>query len=106
MRRRPPRSTLFPYTTLFRSGPSAALKLASGCDRRCAFCAIPAFRGSFVSPPPSEVLGEARWLAAQGVTELGLVSENSTSYGKDLGDRKSTRLNSSHAHISYAGFCL
>ncbi|MGR6965520.1 MiaB/RimO family radical SAM methylthiotransferase [Geodermatophilus sp. URMC 61] len=68
------------------SGPSAALKLASGCDRRCAFCAIPAFRGSFVSRPPAEVLGEARWLASQGVTELVLVSENSTSYGKDLGD--------------------
>ena len=68
------------------SGPSAALKLASGCDRRCAFCAIPAFRGSFVSRPPSEVLGEAQWLAVQGVTELVLVSENSTSYGKDLGD--------------------
>jgi ribosomal protein S12 methylthiotransferase len=68
------------------SGPSAALKLASGCDRRCAFCAIPAFRGSFVSRPPAEVLGEAGWLASQGVTELVLVSENSTSYGKDLGD--------------------
>ncbi|MFP5372589.1 MAG: radical SAM protein, partial [Actinomycetes bacterium] len=68
------------------SGPSAALKLASGCDRRCAFCAIPAFRGAFVSRPPAEVLGEAQWLASQGVTELVLVSENSTSYGKDLGD--------------------
>ncbi|SDO42804.1 MiaB/RimO family radical SAM methylthiotransferase [Geodermatophilus sp. DSM 45219] len=71
------------------SGPSAALKLASGCDRRCAFCAIPAFRGSFVSRPPAEVLGEAQWLAAQGVAELVLVSENSTSYGKDLGDLRS-----------------
>ena len=68
------------------SGPSAALKLASGCDRRCAFCAIPAFRGAFVSRTPAEVLGEAQWLAGQGVTELVLVSENSTSYGKDLGD--------------------
>jgi ribosomal protein S12 methylthiotransferase RimO len=67
-------------------GPSAALKLASGCDRRCAFCAIPTFRGAFVSRPPAEVLGEAQWLAGQGVTELVLVSENSTSYGKDLGD--------------------
>ncbi|MGY1668663.1 MiaB/RimO family radical SAM methylthiotransferase [Geodermatophilus sp. SYSU D00696] len=67
-------------------GPTAALKLASGCDRRCAFCAIPTFRGSFVSRPPAEVLTEARWLAGQGVTELVLVSENSTSYGKDLGD--------------------
>ncbi|SDX77063.1 SSU ribosomal protein S12P methylthiotransferase [Modestobacter sp. DSM 44400] len=71
------------------SGPTAALKLASGCDRRCAFCAIPTFRGAFVSRPQAEVLGEARWLAAQGVTELVLVSENSTSYGKDTGDLRS-----------------
>ena len=66
--------------------PVAYLKLASGCDRRCTFCAIPSFRGSFVSRPPADVLAEARWLAAQGVRELVLVSENSTSYGKDLGD--------------------
>ncbi len=68
------------------AGPMAPLKLASGCDRRCTFCAIPAFRGSFVSRRPSDVLAEARWLASEGVKELLLVSENSTSYGKDLGD--------------------
>ncbi|MEQ6902628.1 30S ribosomal protein S12 methylthiotransferase RimO [Nocardioides sp. YIM 152588] len=68
------------------SGPMAPLKLANGCDRRCTFCAIPMFRGSFVSRRPSEVLDEARWLAGEGVKELFLVSENSTSYGKDLGD--------------------
>ena len=67
-------------------GPMAPLKLASGCDRRCSFCAIPSFRGSFVSRPPGDVLEEARWLAARGVREVFLVSENSTSYGKDLGD--------------------
>jgi len=67
-------------------GPVASLKLASGCDRRCSFCAIPTFRGSFVSRRPSDVLAEARWLAQDGVRELVLVSENSTSYGKDLGD--------------------
>jgi MiaB/RimO family radical SAM methylthiotransferase len=67
-------------------GPMAPLKIASGCDRRCTFCAIPSFRGSFVSRQPHEVVGEARWLADQGVRELLLVSENSTSYGKDLGD--------------------
>ncbi len=67
-------------------GPSAPLKLASGCDRRCAFCAIPSFRGAFLSRPPQDVLEEARWLADRGVRELVLVSENSTSYGKDLGD--------------------
>ncbi len=68
------------------SGPMAPLKLASGCDRRCTFCAIPMFRGSFVSRRPTEILDEARWLASTGVRELFLVSENSTSYGKDLGD--------------------
>jgi ribosomal protein S12 methylthiotransferase RimO len=67
-------------------GPVASLKLASGCDRRCAFCAIPAFRGAFVSRTPDELLAEAEWLAKTGVRELVLVSENSTSYGKDLGD--------------------
>jgi ribosomal protein S12 methylthiotransferase RimO len=68
------------------SGPVASLKLASGCDRRCAFCAIPAFRGAFVSRTPDELLAEAEWLAGTGVRELVLVSENSTSYGKDLGE--------------------
>ncbi|GAB3872416.1 30S ribosomal protein S12 methylthiotransferase RimO [Dactylosporangium cerinum] len=67
-------------------GPVAPLKLASGCDRRCTFCAIPSFRGAFVSRTPDEVLAEAEWLASTGVRELVLVSENSTSYGKDLGD--------------------
>ncbi|WP_258347942.1 30S ribosomal protein S12 methylthiotransferase RimO [Saccharopolyspora gregorii] len=68
------------------NAPVASLKLASGCDRRCTFCAIPAFRGSFLSRKPDEILGEAAWLATQGVRELFLVSENSTSYGKDLAD--------------------
>jgi ribosomal protein S12 methylthiotransferase RimO len=67
-------------------GVAAPLKIASGCDRRCSFCAIPSFRGSFVSRRPHELLKEAEWLAGQGVRELVLVSENSTSYGKDLGD--------------------
>jgi ribosomal protein S12 methylthiotransferase RimO len=67
-------------------GPVAPLKIASGCDRRCAFCAIPSFRGAFASRPPEDVLAEARWLAGEGVREVVLVSENSTSYGKDLGD--------------------
>ncbi|MEY2241343.1 30S ribosomal protein S12 methylthiotransferase RimO [Streptomyces sp. SAS_267] len=66
--------------------PVASVKLASGCDRRCTFCAIPSFRGSFISRRPSDVLNEARWLAEQGVKEVMLVSENNTSYGKDLGD--------------------
>jgi ribosomal protein S12 methylthiotransferase len=68
------------------TGPMAPLKLASGCDRRCTFCAIPSFRGSFVSRRPTDVMDDARWLASDGVRELFLVSENTTSYGKDLGD--------------------
>ena len=68
------------------TAPWAPLKIASGCDRRCSFCAIPYFRGSFISRRPHEIMEEARWLVANGVTELFLVSENTTSYGKDLGD--------------------
>jgi ribosomal protein S12 methylthiotransferase len=79
-----------PSSVVFRrrlsGGVVAPLKIASGCDRRCSFCAIPSFRGAFVSRRPTEILAEARWLADQGVRELLLVSENSTSYGKDLGN--------------------
>ncbi|MFZ8926945.1 MAG: MiaB/RimO family radical SAM methylthiotransferase, partial [Candidatus Nanopelagicales bacterium] len=68
------------------TGPVMSVKLASGCDRRCTFCAIPSFRGSFVSRRPEQVIGEIADLADAGVREVVLVSENSTSYGKDLGD--------------------
>lgn len=68
------------------NSPYAPLKIASGCDRRCAFCAIPRFRGSYLSRTPQEVVEEARWLVDHGVHEVFLVSENSSSYGKDLGD--------------------
>jgi len=70
------------------NAPIAPLKIASGCDRRCSFCAIPYFRGSFISRRPSEIIEEAMWLAENGVSELYLVSENTTSYGKDFGDLK------------------
>jgi ribosomal protein S12 methylthiotransferase RimO len=70
------------------NAPIAPLKIASGCDRRCSFCAIPYFRGSFVSRRPTEIIEEAKWLADNGVSEIYLVSENTTSYGKDFGDLK------------------
>ncbi|HEX5299662.1 MAG TPA: 30S ribosomal protein S12 methylthiotransferase RimO [Streptosporangiaceae bacterium] len=90
----PPEAPAAPWTGpgggVFRrrlsGGVVAPLKIASGCDRRCSFCAIPSFRGAFVSRRPPEILAEARWLAVSGVRELVLVSENSTSYGKDLGN--------------------
>lgn len=81
-----------PIGTILRKrldkAPIAPLKIASGCDRRCSFCAIPYFRGSFVSRTPNEIIEEAKWLADSGVSELYLVSENTTSYGKDFGDLK------------------
>lgn len=70
------------------SGPVASVKLASGCDRRCAFCAIPRFRGAFVSRTPPEITSEIGDMVGQGVREVILVSENTTSYGKDLGDMR------------------
>jgi ribosomal protein S12 methylthiotransferase RimO len=83
----PPFAPTSPARRRLDNSPVAPLKIASGCDRRCAFCAIPTFRGAFVSRPVDEVLAEAMWLAGTGVRELVLVSENSTSYGKDLGRR-------------------
>ncbi len=74
--------------TRLSGAPMAPLKIASGCDRRCAFCAIPAFRGAFRSRPVADIVAEAAWLAGQGVKEVFLVSENTTSYGKDWGDRR------------------
>jgi ribosomal protein S12 methylthiotransferase RimO len=77
-----------PHRQRLEKNPYAPLKIASGCDRRCTFCAIPQFRGSFVSRRPTEIIDEAEWLAENGVSELFLVSENTTSYGKDFGDLK------------------
>ena len=82
-----PAGDAFPARPVPR-GPVALVKLAEGCDRDCSFCAIPSFRGRFRSRRPTEVLDEVAWLAAHGVSEVGLVAENSTSYGKDLGGRE------------------
>jgi ribosomal protein S12 methylthiotransferase len=82
-----PAGAAFPARAPAR-GPVALVKLAEGCDRDCSFCAIPSFRGRFRSRRPTEILAEVAWLAGQGVSEVGLVAENSTSYGKDLGGRE------------------
>jgi ribosomal protein S12 methylthiotransferase len=67
-------------------GPThtAYLKIAEGCDRICAFCAIPGIRGKFQSRTLDSVLAEARQLAAAGAREINLVAQDSTSWGKDL----------------------
>jgi ribosomal protein S12 methylthiotransferase RimO len=82
-----PAAAAFPARAAPR-GSVAMVKLAEGCDRDCSFCAIPSFRGPFRSRRPTEVLAEVAWLAGQGVSEVCLVAENSTSYGKDLGGRE------------------
>src|SRR5262245_17277603 len=63
----------------------AYLKLAEGCDHSCAFCAIPQMRGKYRSRRAGSIQREAEQLAAQGVKELVLISQDSTQYGLDLG---------------------
>ncbi len=79
----PPSGPRFPIRA-HDGRPWAYLKIASGCDRICTFCAIPSFRGRFRSRPLDDILAEAAWLADNGARELVLVSENTTSWGKDL----------------------
>jgi ribosomal protein S12 methylthiotransferase len=66
-------------------GASAYLKIADGCRRPCAFCAIPLIKGAAVSRPMSAILDEARRLAAAGIRELILIAQDTTDYGHDLG---------------------
>ncbi len=61
------------------------LKIAEGCSHRCSFCAIPLIRGSFKSRAKNDILAEARWLQTQGVKECILVSQDTSSYGADIG---------------------
>jgi ribosomal protein S12 methylthiotransferase len=65
---------------------SAYLKISEGCDHACAFCAIPAIRGPQRSRTIASVAAEARQLVAQGVLELNLVGQDTTDFGRDLGD--------------------
>jgi ribosomal protein S12 methylthiotransferase len=63
----------------------AYVKIAEGCDHTCAFCAIPQMRGKYRSRRAGSIINEAQQLAAQGVKELVLISQDSTQYGLDLG---------------------
>ena len=62
----------------------AYLKIAEGCDNRCAFCAIPGIRGKFRSRPMVEVIDEAKTLAAKGIKEVILIAQDTTKYGQDI----------------------
>ncbi len=66
-------------------GRSAYLRIADGCRRSCAFCAIPLIKGPAVSRPPDAVISDARWLAERGVQEIILIAQDTTDYGYDLG---------------------
>lgn len=66
-------------------GASAYVKIADGCRRPCAFCAIPLIKGTAVSRPPQLILDEARMLQARGLRELILIAQDTTDYGHDLG---------------------
>ena len=66
---------------------SAYLKIAEGCDRVCAFCAIPGIRGKFQSRPLASIVAEARMLAEQGVREINVISQDTLSWAKDLSGR-------------------
>src|SRR3712207_7325115 len=95
MIRRPPRSTLFPYTTLFRSAPPAGGHLLARDEQARDHHASAVGRGEGAAAPHAR-----RHALRRGLVEVGPPD------GRDRRDRKSTRLNSSHANISYAVFCL
>jgi len=62
----------------------AYLKISEGCNHRCSFCIIPTFRGDLVSRPIDEVMQEAEYLAASGVKEILVISQDTSAYGVDL----------------------
>ncbi len=68
-----------------RQGSTAYLKIADGCRRPCAFCAIPLIKGPLASRPPEVILEEARSLQETGLRELVLIAQDTTDYGHDLG---------------------
>ncbi len=71
----------------------AYVKIAEGCDRHCAYCAIPLITNHHVSRPMDDIVGEVRWLVSQGVKEIQLIEQELTYYGVDLnGERQIAEL--------------
>jgi len=66
-------------------GKSSYLKIADGCRRPCAYCAIPLIKGTLVSRPPERIIRDAKALEAMGVKEINLIAQDITDYGHDLG---------------------
>jgi ribosomal protein S12 methylthiotransferase len=78
------RNDLLTERTMTGPGHYAYLKISEGCDRVCAFCAIPIIRGKYISRPIEELVIEARQLASEGVKELILIAQDLSYYGLDL----------------------
>lgn len=68
---------------LLTPAPYAYLKISEGCDQKCAFCAIPSFRGRLASRSIEELVDDARRIAERGVAEINIVSQDTTAYGRD-----------------------
>ncbi len=77
---------------LTTGGHFGYLKIAEGCDKHCTYCIIPSLRGSFRSVPEERLLGQAEYMASQGVKELILVAQETTVYGTDLYGRKTLHI--------------
>jgi ribosomal protein S12 methylthiotransferase len=77
-------TTVFPHRRRFGPAHTASVKIAEGCDNRCAYCAIPDIRGPYKSRTPDDILRESEALIAGGAAELVLVAQDVTNYGADL----------------------
>ena len=78
----------------------AYLKISEGCDRKCAYCAIPIITGRHVSRPMDDVIAEVKWLVSQGVKEFQVIAQELTYYGVDLyGEQKIAELVERIAHV-------
>ena len=76
-----------PENVVAPQGPSAYLKIADGCSRNCAFCAIPLIKGKWQSRSVEDILRDARALEKAGTREIILVAQDSTAYGMDRGEK-------------------
>lgn len=83
-----PKDKQVPFRHITTPGHYAYLKISEGCDRHCAYCAIPLITGRHQSRPIKEILDEVRWLVSQGVKEFQVIAQELTYYGVDLDGRQ------------------
>jgi ribosomal protein S12 methylthiotransferase len=83
-----PKDKQVPFRHITTPGHYAYLKISEGCDRHCAYCAIPLITGRHQSRPMKEILNEVRWLVSQGVKEFQVIAQELTYYGVDLDGRQ------------------